>query len=57
MMNEYVAWELMKEKRAALEREAEDARLAATVAGPDPAVRVVRLAVLAVAAVLLWMMI
>lgn len=55
-MNEYVAWEMCKEKQAELMREAEEARLAASVAGPDSVVNIVTLVVLAIAAIALWLM-
>lgn len=57
MLNEYVAWELSKEKRAEAERMADEARLAASVAGPDPTVRLATLLVLAIAGALLWLII
>jgi hypothetical protein len=56
MMNEFLAWELSKEKIADAQRAAEKARLAASVAGPDPMVRIGTLLVLAIAGVLLWLM-
>jgi hypothetical protein len=56
MMNEYLVWELSKEKRAEAEHAAEQARLAASVAGPDPTVRIATMVVLAIAGALLWLM-
>jgi hypothetical protein len=55
MMNEFLAWELTKEKMADAERAAEKARLAASVAGPDPMVRIGTILVLAITAALLWL--
>ena len=56
MMNEYLVWELSKEKRENAERAADEARLAASVAGPDPTVRIVTLVVLAITGVMIFLM-
>jgi hypothetical protein len=56
MINEYEVWELSKEKIADAQRLAAEARLAASVAGPDPTVRIATLLVLAIAGVVLFMM-
>jgi hypothetical protein len=56
-MNEYLVWELSKEKRAEAEHAAEQDRLAASVAGPDPTVRIATLVLLAIAGALLWLII
>jgi len=56
MMNEYLVWELSKEKRAEAEHEAEQARLAASIAGPDPTMRIATLVILAIAGVMLFLM-
>ena len=57
MYNEYLVWELAAEKRAEAERRAEEARLAASVAGPDPTGRIGVLVLLLVAAMVLLLII
>jgi len=55
--NEYAVWELSKEKRAEAERMAEEARLAALVAGPDRTVPIAVLVLVTIALVMLFILI
>jgi hypothetical protein len=55
--NEFLELELSKYQRAKAERMAEDDTLAASVAGPDPTLRIATLVLFTIAVVLLFILI